>query len=271
MAKFNSEQNKEFWNEYARKSKDNPFGAHTDKQVVELENQFIISELKSKRFTSLLDIGCGNGQRTLLFQRYVSGKLLGIDYSPVMIEEANTLLSKQDETIRNGLSFEVADIHNFSKNMRFDVIISCRCLINQPSHEDQIKLFEILHNKLNPGGSLIIAEVSKDGMERLNALRNKHGLGHIETKWHNLHVDETIVFPKIRDLFDIKMIKRLGVFYYITRVLHPSLVYPDAPDPNAKINDLGKNSEIILQNELGTTENSFERFGIQLLVHFIKK
>ena len=38
--KFTSNENKEFWNEYAKKYRDNPFGAHTDNHVVQLENNF---------------------------------------------------------------------------------------------------------------------------------------------------------------------------------------------------------------------------------------
>jgi len=90
MRKFTSKRNKEFWNQYAKKSQDNPFGAHSDSHVVELENGFIINQIKEKNFKKLLDIGCGNGQRTLVFSRYISKKILGIDYSKDMIKELRT-------------------------------------------------------------------------------------------------------------------------------------------------------------------------------------
>ena len=114
MPKFTAEKNKKFWNEYAKRSKDNPFGASGGRHLVEIENQFILSELQTRKFESLLDIGCGNGQRTLLFSKYISKKSLGIDYSERMIEEAKNLLSKQPNSIKNKLSFENLDIHKFS-------------------------------------------------------------------------------------------------------------------------------------------------------------
>lgn len=271
MSKFTPEQNRAFWDEFARKSQNNPFGAHSDRHVVELENRFIVSELESVKPATLLDIGCGNGQRTLMFSKYVNQKTLGIDYSQVMIDEANTLLSKQDQTIRDKLSFEIYDIQNFSKELRFDTIVSCRCFINQTSYDDQIKLFKLLYDKLNTNGSLIIAEQSLEGLERLSSLRNKYGLEPITIRWYNLPISENVVFSQIKDLFNIKKINRLGIFYYITRVLHPSLVYPNEPDPNAKINDIGTTSEIIFQSELNQIETPFEKFGAQLLIHFIKK
>ena len=68
--KFTSDENREFWNEYAKKSRDNPYGAHTDNHVVQLENNFIFNQLEQKKPQSLLDIGCGNGQRTIQFLKY---------------------------------------------------------------------------------------------------------------------------------------------------------------------------------------------------------
>jgi len=270
MSKFTTEQNKEFWDEFAKKSRDNPFGAHTDKHVVELENNFIISELKSRNIESLLDIGCGNGQRTLMFSQFVKRKIKGIDYSDNMIKEANILLDKQSQEIKNKLHFELCSVHNLD-NSKFDVIISCRCFINQPSYEKQIDLFNSLHERLKDGGSLIIAEQSLEGIERLIKIRKEFGLEPITIKWHNLPIKESIVLSQIQDLLSIKKIMRLGTFYYISRVIHPSLVYPDEPKPNSKINELGVKSELILQKDFPVNQNPLEKFGAQLLIHFIKK
>jgi len=274
MAKFTANQNRKFWDEYAKKSKQNPFGAHTDSHVVKLENDFIISELKTKNFKSLLDIGCGNGQRTILFSKYVKGKLLGIDYSDEMIDFAKFILSKEKKSVKNKVSFEARDIQNFHNKTKFDVIVSCRCFVNQVSHSDQIKLFKKLHARLNPHGSLIIAEISQEGNKRLIDMRKKHGLNPTKPrnrKTLNLYVSETKVFPKIRNLFKIKKIQRGGVFYYITRIIHPVLVSPKEPKSDAKINDVGLKSEFIIQKVIPHAKNNFEDYGEHLLVHFIKK
>jgi len=268
MSKFQPEQNKEFWNQFAKKSRDNPFGAHSDKDIVDLENIFILSVLKNNHFKSLLDIGCGNGQRTLLFSKNIDGKTKGIDYSDEMIKESKKLLEQQDISIQNKLSFELQDVNDI-RDSSLDVIISCRCLINQPSSESQIKTLKILHHKLKLGGSLIIAEQSFNGIQRLNKIREKFNLSPITIRWHNVPIDEEIVFNEIIDLFKIKSINRLGVFYYLSRVIHPSLVFPEEPKPNSKINELGKKSELIFQDDF--SENPFEQFGAQLLVNFIKK
>jgi len=268
MSKFSSEENKQFWNEFAIKSKDNKFGASGGRHLVEIEDHFILSELENLKPHSMLDIGCGNGQRTLLFSKYVSDKIHGIDYSEKMIDEANRLLSKQSEDICKKLSFETADINNFSKSETYDVIISCRCIINQTSHENQLKLFESLHKRLNNGGSLILAEISKQGMERLNLLRNKFGLPIMKPRWHNLHIDEEYIFPKISNLFSTVKLKRAGAFYFISRILYPSIVFPEEPQAESKINEIAMKSENIL-NEVNP-ENNFDNLGAHFLAHFKK-
>jgi ubiquinone/menaquinone biosynthesis C-methylase UbiE len=43
----------------------------------------------------LLDIGCGNGTRTIRFSKYVKEKTLGLDYSQIMIKHARKTLEKE--------------------------------------------------------------------------------------------------------------------------------------------------------------------------------
>jgi len=271
MSKFSSVQNKAFWNKRAEIIKDSPIGAHSDKHVVDLENHFIESELRSRKITSLLDIGCGNGQRTFLFSKYVIQRVLGIDYSYKMIQYANTLRSKKSKKVRKIVNFEVQDIHHLVSKETFDVVVSCRSFVNQTSSKNQTKLFEIIHKKLRPGGSLLIAEQSMEGMKRLNGVRRKFGLGPIKVPWHNLPINEFRVFGRVSNLFKIERINRLGIFYYISRVIHPAQVYPSEPNPNAKINDLALKTEMIFQKKLKETENPFEDLGAHLLIHFVKK
>jgi SAM-dependent methyltransferase len=271
MKPFTMEENRKFWDDFAKKTKDSPFGASGGRHLVEIENNFIFSQLKRKKYKTLLDVGCGNGQRTLLFSKYVSGSVLGIDYSNQMIREANVLLNKQKTSTKNRLSFQNKDIRDFSEKKKFDVIISCRCIINQSTLSHQIKLFESLHNRLNPKGSLIIAEISKEGMNRLNSLRSKFGLKPMTPRWHNFHLEERKIFPYLDKLFEIKEIKRAGTFYFLSRVIHPSVTFPKEPEQESKINEIALKSELLLQKEKNYEKNIFENYGAHLLIHFIKK
>ena len=260
MPKFTTTENKRHWNEYAKKHKNALEGASYDANLVELENLFIISELKKIKPKNLLDAGCGNGQRTKIFSKYVRGKTLGIDYSEIMIKQAKKLE-------KNNLKFELADLINYHTNSKYDVIISCRSIINQTSTVNQIRLLKLLHGILKPKGHLIIAEASVEGLKNLNQLRKNFRLGPIEEHWFNLHMKENIIFPKIKSLFQIKKIRRLGLFYYIARVLHPAIVYPKEAKRTSIFNDVAKKSQSIFLD----SDSTFEKFGRHLLIHFQKK
>jgi len=269
--KFSTEENRKFWNNYAENAKNKTIGAHSDKHIIELENNFIENILKSKKSKNLLEIGCGNGQRTIRFSKYCAGKTLGVDYSSKMMSQANLLLQKQDKNIQKKVSFEVHDINHFTSTILFDIVISCRCIVNQASTSDQLRLFEKIHEHLQPGGSFIIAEQSEEGLEYLDSLRKEFGLNQIKVPWHNLPIKESYILSKLKNKFEIKKLNRLGNFYYISRVIHPVLIFPEEPDPNAKINDLALKAELIFQERNESTKNHLEKYGSHLLIHLVKK
>jgi ubiquinone/menaquinone biosynthesis C-methylase UbiE len=268
MKKFSSKQNQDFWNKFASNSKDNKFGASGGRHLVDIENQFIFNIIKRKKSNSMLDIGCGNGQRTLLFSKH-SKKTLGLDYSEQMIYEAKKNLETQSSLLRKNINFQAEDINLFSSNQLFDTIISCRCIINQTSTSNQIKLLTKLHNMLKPNGSLIIAEISKQGMQKLNGMRKKYDLPPMNKRWHNHHIDEEKIFPKIKNNFKIIDVKRAGTFYFLSRIFYPSMIFPKEPKSESKINDLALKSEILTNSFF--LENSLDYFGGHLLMHLIKK
>lgn len=264
MVKFTSKKNMQFWDEFARKSKNNSYGASGGRHLVEIENEFIFKNLKNINSNYLLDIGCGNGQRTLLFSKFFK-KTLGIDYSNEMILEAKKLTKTNNKKI----VFEVHDINKFSSEKKFDCIISCRCIINQTSTSNQIKLLKKLFELLNPGGVLIISEISKQGMKNLDNVRKKFGLPKMTKRWHNLHIDENKIFPEINKMFQIKEIKRAGTFYFLSRVINPAIVFPKEPEAESKMNEMALGSELFLDSI--DSENMLEKFGAHLMMYLVKK
>ena len=263
-------KNIKHWDSYAKIKKDSLMGAHSDWHIVELENKFIKEVLLKIKPKRLLDIGCGNGQRTLLFSNFVTQKVLGLDYSKNMISEAETILSKQNNRIKKKISFNHSNIFDFKDNIKFNIIISCRCFVNQASTKNQIKLFKKLYENLLIGGSLVIAEQSKEGLERINKLRKSFNLKPIKIPWHNLPLEEKKIFPEIKSLFKINRLIRLETFYYISRVIHPALVFPENPNPNAKINDIAMKAEIMSQQKENLGIKSLLNISPHLLIHLKK-
>jgi len=258
--KFTKTENKEHWNKFAKNNPNSFFGASYDKNLVELENYFIINVLKKIKPKSLLDIGCGNGYRTKLFSKYVKGKTIGIDYAEKMIKQAKKI---EDSHV----SFELADIWDYKNNQKFDSIVSCRCFINQNSLQKQVKLFQILRNMTRKNGHLLLAEASNEGLIRLNKLRDELGLPSIEEHWFNHHIKENRVFARINNLYNINQIRRLGLFYFTARVIHPSLVWPKKDKKESKINDTAKE----IQLKFFYDDSNFEDYGRHLLMHLKAK
>ena len=207
--------------------------------------------------------------KELNYFQNIQKKTLGMDYSEQMIYEAKKYLKTQSISLQKKINFREGNINKFSSNQLFDTIISCRCIINQTSTLNQIKLFKKLHSMLKPNGSLIIAEISKQGMQRLNTTRKKYDLPPLNKRWHNLHIDEKKIFPKLKNSFKIVDVKRAGMFYFLSRVFYPSMIFPKEPKSESKINELALKSEILTNKSF--SENSFDHFGGHLLMHLVKK
>ena len=94
---------------------------------------------------TVLDAGCGSGRVTrLLLDRLPSGRVIGVDASPSMIESAREALPDRTE-------FIVSDLLDLELTDEVDVVFS-----NATFHWilDHRHLFERLHAALRPGGQL---------------------------------------------------------------------------------------------------------------------
>ena len=249
MTKFSRKQNLEFWNKIDTEG-DQYSG---DMNIVKLEDEFLFNELKLIKKGDLLDIGCGKGQRTSIFSSIISGNVIGIDYSGSMISKAKLLESDK-------LSFEKADITKFKPGKKFDIVTSCRCLVNTPTDEEQYQIIKKLHSILKAEGHLIMIERSIQGLDSLNKLREIHGLKSIPERFHNHYINEQFLIPKLEKMFRIEKLSRLGLFYYISRVILPRMVFPREPSENHPINKIAIDSQKVMCNML-------DQYGVQFMVH----
>ena len=225
---------REFWDAEALRYGNARTGAHSDPYLVELENWFIIEKcLKRIRPKGLIDVGCGNGQRTRLFSEHVSGKVVGIDFSGNMVSMAEKLSD-------NRIHFYHADILEEESLRtlygRFDCVISCRCLINLGSVQNQLAAIDHIHSLLSSRGMFVFCEGSRQGTERLNGLRAKLGLKPIIPVRANLDLDESIVMPYLQRKFNVFEKTTFATYYLLTRVYYPGVIRPEEPDPTSKFN-----------------------------------
>lgn len=253
VMKFSKTQNREFWRKLDPHSKD----YSGDNNIVQLEDEFLIDALKSIKHGELLDIGCGKGQRCLMFSKIIKGNILGIDYSENMIK-----IAKRSES--NRIKFEHADIFSFKSKKKFDIITSCRCIINTPTDQGQIAIIKKMESLLNPSGHLILVERSRQGLNSLNKLRKRIGLPIIPERFHNHYINESLLMPKILKKFNLIKMSRLGTSYVVSRVLYPKMIYPREPDQKHAINKIGIELQKIIEDEL-------DQYGMQFMVHLQKK
>jgi SAM-dependent methyltransferase len=214
----------------------------SDFQLRELEIDCALSYLEDGH--EVLDVGCGTGYslRQYASRRAIRGT--GIDYAGSMIETARAQAAVVSG-LRGSLDFETASVLElpFAAD-RFDVVTSARCLMALLDWERQQEALRELHRVLKPGGVLVLMEGTQQGLDRLNAARGRFGLAPIagdgRDRLLTLKFDEAQLISFGSQLFDLVTIHRFGMYYFLTRIVHPLLVAPEAPRYDAPINSLAR-------------------------------
>jgi ubiquinone/menaquinone biosynthesis C-methylase UbiE len=225
---------KDFWGAEANEHKDSQLATNPDTNYRAFEIEQIIEFVKDG--STVLDIGCGNGYSTILFaKRFPNVKILGIDYSPPMIEHATSALKKHRE-LMNRVSFRVGDVLDLSSQKdivgKFDQVISERCIINLLTWEKQRQAIIEMKKTLKRSGEIILCENTTQGLDRLNGLRQTLGLFPIQVRWHNRYLDEKELLPFAKKTFKVKLIKNIGSLYYIiSRVVYAKLAALQGREP----------------------------------------
>ena len=193
----------------------------------------------------ILDIGCGNGYTIISLAKVVNAEFLGVDFSENMIGAAEHLREQFKPELISETSFHLGDVRklDFEKGS-FDFVLSARCLLNLPSQKAQLDAIDNVHRMLRKGGKYLMVEGTRDGLLRLNELRKEIGLEAIpdtaDDNVSSLKFDEKESEDYLSKNFRIIKKHYFGMYYFISRVIHPALIYPDPPSFNSKMNELAK-------------------------------
>jgi ubiquinone/menaquinone biosynthesis C-methylase UbiE len=220
-----------------------------DFNLRELEIDFIIDSIRenvtNQTTLKILDIGCGNGYTDIRIAKVLKAKIIGVDFSPEMIRGAEHLRERfKDDLISNPI-FKIGDVRKLNWNDGyFDIVISERCLLNLPSRKIQYDVIREVRRVLKKGDLYIMVEGTRNGLRRLNELRLKVGLEPIpdrsEDNISSLKFDEEEIEGFLTNYFKIIRKQHFGMYYLISRVVHPLLVSPNQPKYDAEINEVAR-------------------------------
>ncbi len=230
---------REFWDKQAEDNGASDLATAPDHFYrVNIEIRRILEVIKLMEPDTILDIGCGNGFSTLeIAKANPTSIVIGVDYSEKMIEEAK----KASNGVPN-VTFFVGDVLSISRHpnlqqLRFDAIVSTRCLINLANWDEQ-KLGILQMRKLLEGdGNLILVENVTDGLKKLNKVREMVELPPIEQRWHNFYLPEKefaeFIEQNVGKLFSLVMSENLGNMYYLaSRVIYAKLAQMEGKEPS---------------------------------------
>jgi ubiquinone/menaquinone biosynthesis C-methylase UbiE len=206
-----------------------PSSTMADQVTRDLEVDAILTAVRhavgDRREASLLEVGCGNGYLLqALRERFPALRLVGVDFSPDMLEVARRRGVERCELRREDVrSLGIGD-------GEFDVVVSERCLINLLDPGDQMAALREVHRVLAPGGTAVLVEAFTDGLENLNRARLELGLPENRVPEHNLWFDKQRFLEVASSLFEdpgpaegVPPRNFLSSHYFISRVLYAAV------------------------------------------------
>lgn len=191
----------------------------------------------------VLDIGCGDGTSSRRLAGHCA-EVVGVDYVPGFIE-----LARQSNA-RANLSFSTANVLDLTdirqRFGRFDVVTSIRCLINLSAWEDQQRAVGQIASLVKPGGLYLAGEGWSDGLDGLNAKRERCGLERIPVIHHNLFMDRAAFASCASRYFEKEHYETFGLYLFLSRVMQPVFVSPEKPGYDHPLN----RTAVVLQKAL---------------------
>jgi SAM-dependent methyltransferase len=195
----------------------------------DLEYDHVCSYLKKEM--RVLEVGCGNGFSTNRFRDLVN-HIDAFDYSEEMIWRAREAFG---ETNNRFIHDNVLSPRHLAGP--YDAILCVRVLINLRNLEEQQRALRNLVPLLAHAGRLILVEGFTDGFASLNALRAKVSLPPLEPAAINFYSTLTTLLPELERELSLVDEFHLGAYDYLTRVVYPLMIRPQAPAHNTEFSE----------------------------------
>ncbi|MFC2078674.1 class I SAM-dependent methyltransferase [Candidatus Bipolaricaulota bacterium] len=234
----------QIWQHWSNQAKTHPSSyeaSWSDRMAIELEIREILKYLEVN--DSVLDVGCATGFSTIQFALQRDIRIVGVDYVPDMIEQANRRLLDLPQHIASSAAFKVGDVTSLpDADGAFDKVVSTRVIINLGTWDRQVKGLRECARVLKPRGTLLLSEATEQGWRNMNAFRAEWGLPEIGMPSFNKYLDEDLVVETMLPELELVRIVNFSSTYYVgTRVLKPLLAglvnaHVDVANPDSEIN-----------------------------------
>jgi ubiquinone/menaquinone biosynthesis C-methylase UbiE len=192
-----------------------------------------------------LDVGCGLGYAVIQYASRKKIEAHGIDYAANMIKGAEKLLNSNKPALQGTIKLSQASVLELPyPDKHFDVVTSSRCLMALLDWQVQKTALIEIWRVLKDRGTLVLMEGTFEGLERLNNARRQFGLDPIPADGRErlytmkFHEEELLEF--CQPFYRLERIQRFGMYYLLSRIVHPLLVAPKAPRYDHKINRIAR-------------------------------
>jgi len=193
----------------------------------------------------VLDVGCGLGYALGKYaaQRQIKG--YGIDYAENMVKVACQVQAESPGGPPGTIEFKHASVLDLPYEKEFfDVVTSSRCLMALLDWKRQKEALLEISRVLRQGGVLVLMEGTVDGLTRLNEVRTEFGLSPIDASGRDrlctLKFIEKELLEFCNPFYKLEKIQRFGMYYFLSRVVHPLLAAPEPPRYDARINEVAR-------------------------------
>jgi len=240
--------------------------AHWDREDVEsmydkhlLSSEIALIKEHIAPGSRVLDVGCGEGEGTLVYSSIPQVTVCGIDFSATRLAKARQRLGG-----RANVTLQTQDILQPLKvEGLFNAIVSQRCLINITDSLLQQAALKNLGTSLKPGGKFILLEGSVQGVDELNRFRAVMKLPPIPVQWHNRFFDDGELRAFMSgEGYELVHEDGIGEYLLLTRGIRPLL--DDTLNWDSPFNELAA------QRELRGLLNLGSRFSRLKLTVFVK-
>tara|TARA_A100001011_G_scaffold135488_1_gene142893 strand:- start:95 stop:919 length:825 start_codon:yes stop_codon:yes gene_type:complete len=221
---------KEHYDHVALKDKDKVSCTMDNDYVRDEETKFITKIIKNYlleknnseiKNINIMDVGCGNGYTIdVIINNFKDVNVSGLEYNDSLLNLAKKKLSNTSVILNSG---DIRDQNSFDE-IKTDIIVCQRVLINLLNYEDQKIALKNIVNSVKKDGILIFIECLESGLNALNKARAEFKLDPMPPAHHNLYIsDDFFNIPEI-EKYDFSEENQLSTHYYVSRVLHQSFI-----------------------------------------------